>query len=381
MHAILHRTTGRDVPLRAKIVNEVAIGAIMPVMRDNAVRAAFAQQAEWCVKLGSPLTAMVCDVLGQDLDRTTAVGERALDWPGIPDSNNDALPLRLTGALHGLVREGKLPELAACYPPHPLPDRDRLRRALRNSLLSRPDELTNWLDRAPQTNEVGRSAALMAGLLTIAARYPDRRFALFEVGASAGLNLLLDRYRFRLGDTEAGDPASPLLLVPEWEGRSPPPDQVTIASRRGVDLHPLDLGLAEHRERLLAYVWPDQAARLAALRTALDLAEQAPPAIDRGDAADWTEQHFGLGEPGVIPVLTHTIAFHYFPAETQTRIANHLARLGATATPEQPIAWLRYEFDRAQGDLPALTLTAWPDGGQETLAVGHPHGRMLKWLA
>jgi hypothetical protein len=356
--------------------------AKLPESSELAVRAAFAQQAEWCARLGSPLTAMLCDLLAKGLDRTTEVGRRTLDWAGLPDSNNDSVPLRLVGGLHALVRRGRLPGLARCYPPNDLPDGAACRDVLDAALHDVDLELAAWLERTPQTNEVGRSAALMSGLLVAAARHAGKPFALFELGASAGLNLMPDRYRYRLGNTDAGDPASPLLLAPEWEGESPPATTVRVVSGRGVDLHPLDVSDSADRERLLAYVWPDQQARLADLETALAIARADPPHLDQGDAADWIEVNLGpAGEAGLIRVVTHTIAFHYFPPETQRRIEAHLAVIGAGATSDAPFAWLRFEFDLEAGNLPSLQLTLWPGGEKLKLAVGHPHGRALKWLA
>lgn len=115
------------------------------------------------------------------------------------------LPLRLAGGLHALARQ-QHKRLVACYPPHSLPDPDVLWDAIRIGL----DDpgLPSWLDRPPQTNEVGRSAALMVGLLMVAheTRLP---LALHELGASAGLNLLLERYDICLGGTRAGMPGTP----------------------------------------------------------------------------------------------------------------------------------------------------------------------------
>ena len=347
---------------------------------EEAVRTAFAKQAEWCVHLGSPFTALLCDLLGRALDRSTRVGRRVLDWPGQPDSNNDAVPLRFAGGLHALVRRGRLPGLAVLYPPASLPEPDVLWSALDQALRDADAELAEWLDRTPQTNEVGRSSALMAGLLVLTAQY-DRPVALYELGPSAGLNLMLDRFRFRLGETDAGDPASPLFLQPDWEGASPPAAAVRVVGRRGVDPHPLDVTDAGDRERLLAYVWPDQQQRLGDLGIALMIAQADPPVIDQGDAASWLEANLALtGAPGVTRVVTHTIAIHYFPPETRRRVETHLAQVGAAATEDSPFAWLRFEFDPAANNLPTLFLTIWPGGEEQKLAVGHPHGRWIRWL-
>jgi hypothetical protein len=342
---------------------------------EAAVRAAFVRQADWAGKLGSPFMALLCRLLAQRLDRSTRVGRRVLDWAGSADPFADALPLRLTGGLHARVRGGAAPALSACYPPNPLPGEELLWAAL-EPLLDDP-ELAAWLDGAPQTNEVGRSAVLMSGLMAIAGRFA-RPVELLELGASAGLNLLLDRYGFDLGGVSAGDRNSPLRLKPAWTGAPPPHVPVAVARRRGVDLHPIDP--RRDGERLLAYVWPDQARRLAQLEAALAIAAADPPDVDCGDAADWVEAR--LMEPqvaGTTRVVLHSIAFQYFPDDTKARIAAAMARAGSAATPGSPLAWLRYEHDG--GERITLRLRTWPGGEERLLAYCHPHGSEVDWLA
>jgi hypothetical protein len=342
---------------------------------EAAVRAAFARQAHWAGKLDSPFMVRLCTLLGERLDRGTEVGRRVLDWPGTADSFADALPLRLTGGLHALVRRGDAPGLAACYPPNALPDDDAFWAALL-PVLAEPD-LLPWLDGAPQTNEVGRSAVLMSGLLALTERF-GQPVELLELGASAGLNLVLDRYGYDLGGVCTGDPASPLQLRPEWKGPPPPAARVEVARRRGVDINPLDA--RRDGDRLLAYVWPDHAKRLAQLEAALAVAAEDPPKIEPGDAAAWTEAR--LAEPaaaGVARVVLHSVAFQYFPDATKTRIAAALARAGATATAEAPLAWLRYEHDPGDERI-TLRLRTWPGGEERLLAYCHPHGSAIRWL-
>jgi hypothetical protein len=343
---------------------------------EAAVRAAFATQAGWCEKAGAQFTALLCRLLGERIDRTNSLGRRVLDWPGDADAFGDAVPLRLCGGLQARARSGAAPRLAALYPPAPVPDAEALWNALR-PVLGDP-ALLPWLDSAPQTNEVGRSAVLMSGLLEIAATFA-RPIELLELGASAGLNLLLDDYGYDLGGLHAGAPDSPLRLSPAWTGPPPPDRAVTIAGRRGVDLNPLDP--RRDRERLLAYVWPDQAARRARLEAALALAAAELPPVDRGDAADWLEAR--LAEPpaaGVTRVVLHSVAFHYFPAATQARIAALTAATGQAAIAATPLAWLRYETEPDE-DRFTLRLRLWPDGQDRLLAYCDPHGNRVDWLA
>jgi hypothetical protein len=342
---------------------------------EESVRAAFARQAEGAAKLDSPFMARLCAMLGERLDRSTEVGRRVLDWPGSADVFSDALPLRLAGGLHALVRRGDAPGLADCYPPNPLPGDEDFWSALR-PVLAEPDLLL-WLDGAPQTNEVGRSAVLMSGLLVVADSF-GQPVELLELGASAGLNLALDRYGYDLAGVRAGDPGSPLQLRPEWKGGPPPDARVEVARRRGVDLHPLDP--RSDGDRLLAYVWPDQARRLAQLESALAIAAGDPPDVAPGDAAEWLEAR--LGEPqeaGVTRVVLHSIAFQYFPVEAKARIAAAMEKAGAEATLAAPLAWLRYEYD-SEDDRITLRLRVWPSGEDRLLAHCHPHGSSVRWL-
>jgi len=343
--------------------------------REGKVRASFAEQAYWCARLGSPFTARLCEALAAGLDPGTAVGARALAWPGDPAPGADALALRLCGGLHALVRSGEAPELARLYPPAPLPEAGPLRRALAPVLARRA--LLPWLERAPQTNEVGRSAILMAGLMVIADRLPQP-IALFELGASAGLNLQLDRYRYDLGGRVAGDPASPVRLGPDWTGPPPPAGAVRIASRCGVDLNPLDV--RRDRDRMLAYIWPDQRERLALAEAALDIAAGAPPPVEAGDAADWIEARLRrAAPPGVTRVVMHSVAFQYFPGEVQARVAGAIARAAAAASAAAPLAWLRFEKLPNEAKY-SLRLGLWPGGGETLLAWAHPHASSIRWL-
>jgi hypothetical protein len=301
------------------------------------------------------------------------IGGAILDWPGNPDSSADSLPLRLAGGLNALVRRGDAPELASCYPPNPLPDPDRWWARLADVLAEKSSELLRWLALAPQTNEVGRSAILFAGLSYLAS-IRDDPVDLFEVGASAGLNLNLDRYGYRFAGEQFGDAGSPLQLAPAWEGPLPPRSAIAIASRRGCDLSPLDPTKAQDRERLLAYIWPDQAGRVDRLSSALDIAAHHPVTTDWADAADWVERNITSGG---FPVLMHSVAFQYFPVRSQQRIAAHMENLGAGA----PLAWLRFELDPELENRFSLRFRLWPDGSDRLLAIAGPHGASIEWLA
>lgn len=348
----------------------------------EAVRAAFRGQAEWCRRGDAPFMAVLCDALADALDGTSATGRAVLGWAGNPFG--DALMMRVTGGLNALVRAGQAPMIAPLYPPAALPGTATLAAALRVALVDASIDaaLLPWLENAPQTNEVARSGVLMPGLMVVAdaCRLPLR---LFELGPSAGLNLNLDRWHYDLGGVIAGPEDAAVRIKPVWRGPPPPVADVRIASRRGVDLNPLDVSDPVTATRLLAYVWPDQPARVARAEAAIVVVAADPPPIDRGDAADWVKARVAP-ELGSVGVVLHSIAFQYFPLATRTAIAAHMAAVGARATAESPLAWLRYEIDIADPlQLPTLRLTLWCGGVpvERLLARAHPHGTFLEWFA
>lgn len=345
-------------------------------MSEADVREAFRNQALYCERSGTPVTAAVVRGIEAALDRSTETGRRTLDWPGDPRGSGDSVPLRLAGGFHALARAKADERLARLYAGE-LAGADAVVR----DVLQRFDAaLAPWLDSPPQTNETGRAGPIMAGLLALAAEH-GLPFELIELGASAGLNQNLDRFGYRLGETRAGDPASPLQLAPAWEGPSPPEAEVRIAARRAVDQAPVPVSDPAQRERLAAYCWADQTERMQRLEAALALAAIHPPKVEKGDAADFVEHALAEPQPdGVCRVVFHTIFWTYLPSAKQARIRAALRRAGEQTGRSRPLAWLRYELN-GQGGVAELHLTEWPGGRERWLATGHPHGSKVIWRA
>ncbi|PWB93006.1 DUF2332 domain-containing protein [Methylosinus sporium] len=337
---------------------------------------AFDFQAKACRDLASPFTAALCETLAARLDERSAFGRRISSWG--PRAKADALALRACGALHFLARSGKAPELAAAYPPDAL-DEARLAREIARAIEAHDDFLAGFLDRPPQTNETGRSSVILGGALIVAAA-TGLPLETFEIGASAGLNLHFDRYAYDLGVGAFGDPSAPLRLACDWRGAAPSLDApLQIVSHAGCDVDPLDPGEAEHRARLLAYVWPDQSERLARMETALACAAARPERVERADAGDWLAARLAAPPTrNVARFVYHTVVWQYLPLETKRRATAALEAAGATTSRETPLARLQMEAD---GDTrsAALTLTLWPGG--ESLALGRAdfHGRWAEW--
>lgn len=345
------------------------------------VRTAFANQSAICTAAGAPFTGRLCRLIGERLTDSSAIGARVLAWGGNPSHEGDALPLRLMGGLHALAREGRDKPWSALYPPASAPEDDRLWTEIARVLEQHGDFIAPWLDGPPQTNEVGRSSALMAGLLVLADRF-GLPFETYELGASAGLNSQLDRYGYNLGGVRAGDITSAVQLEPQWTGSAPPQARVVIGQKHLVDMNPLDAKDPETATKLQAYVWADQLERQARLQAALAIASRHPLTIARADAADWLENTLSV-EPvtGVCRVVMHTIAYQYFPPSVQARIRNHLEQAGRNAREDAPLAWLSFEQSERGGSerRPVLELTCWPSGQKQSLAVCQPHGASMVW--
>lgn len=340
---------------------------------DSPVLHAFRGQAASCRAIGSPLTASVLEALADSLDESTATGRAILEWPGEP--LKDALPLRLAGGLHALARSGGDPPLTQLYahgqgdPAGIVPD-----------VVRRHDvELAGWLASPPQTNEVGRSAALIAGL-AVAAERLAMPFQLFELGASAGLNLYLDRFALTLGTTRLGE-ESRVRLTPDWRGESPPAVMPQIADRAGVDQSPLDVRDPVVAERLIAYVWPDQTDRIERIEGAIAIARQGEILVEKGDAADWIEERLATPQPdGVARAVMHSVFWQYLPEATQNRIEAAIRGAGDQATAERPLVWLSFEPGPNLWTM-ELTLRSWPGGDETVLAHCHPHAAWIEWMA
>lgn len=335
-------------------------------------RNAFVIQEHYCRKMDAPIYADVCASLARGLTRESRVGAAVLDWAGEP--TRDALPLRLMGGLHALVREGADAELGHVF----AGDRSDLDAVLARVLARHAVALLPWLDGPPQTNEPGRSAALMTGLIEVVLRHGPR-LELIEIGSSGGLNLLIDRYRFDLGGTVIGPADAAVTLRPEWRGEAPDAPSIEIVSTRGCDVRPLDVTDPAVEARLLAYAWPEAPERGERLRRAIGMVRERPVRLQEADAADWVKER--LAEPqaaGVTRVLMHSVVWQYLPDAGAERIRRAMADAGATATAERPLAWVAMEPDRVMGEM-MVSVRGWP-GFEEwaVVATSHAHGAWVR---
>ncbi|WP_445190747.1 DUF2332 domain-containing protein [Sphingomonas sp. Tas61C01] len=340
-------------------------------------RAAFTIQAGYCRAMDAPVTTRIAEVLATALDRDGATGRAVLDWPKEPIA--DALALRLIGGLHALHRTGADAALSRVFSGETT-DAGAVAAALKAVMVRYDAALLPWLDGPPQTNEAGRSAGLMTGLLQLCARYGPR-VELLEIGSSAGLNLLIDCYRFDLGGVAAGPADAAVTIRPEWRGVVPPAVPVEIVGVRGVDIAPVDVTDPAQAARLEAYVWIDNVERQERLARTIALVRAHGVTLEAGDAADWIEAR--LAEPqeaGVTRVLMHSVVWQYIPADRRDRIRVAMDAAGARATADRPLGWVMMEPNR---DLHRheVRVRGWPgERPMELVALTHAHGAWVEGL-
>jgi hypothetical protein len=336
------------------------------------VRDQFLEQVRSCAAMGSPLTARILSLLANNMVPGTSLTDRILGWAG---AASDALPLRLAGGLHGLVRSGRAPDLQRFYACPNAFDDAQAWGIFRAAMADHAVDLDQWLDTPPQTNELRRSAVVIAAAHWLTDRL-NLPMDLSEIGASAGLNMIWDHYALRLDDRTYGPDDAVLTLTPEWQGVLPPLAPPVILSRGGVDRTPIDP--VTGRERLFAYIWADQSDRLERTAKALDLAARLNFRPERGDALPWLKLQLATARPGRLHLIYHTIVWQYLTPAERSKGERMIAEAGAKATKNAPLAYLAMEDDGRRPGV-GLTLTVWPEMLQLQLGRADAHGRWIIW--
>lgn len=333
-------------------------------------------QADHVLHNDAPATAAICRAMIALAQGDSACGRRIAAWPG--DILADAMPLRLAGGLHHLHRTGAAPELGAVY--HGImADQPSIDRLVATVVERFDAALLPWLDGPPQTNEAGRSASFVAALHWLAERTTDA-FEVNELGSSAGMNLLIDRYGYDLGGVCSGPDDARCTIRPEWQGSPPPDSPFRIARVRGCDIQPIDVRDPVAADRLMAYIWPEAQARFARMAAGIAMIHEQGIDLAQADAADWIAAR--LNEPqedGVTRVLVHSIVWQYIPLARRAVIERAMVQAGARATANCPLAWIALETNHATFRH-ELNVRHWPgDGEPNLLGEAQAHGAWVRW--
>jgi hypothetical protein len=280
------------------------------------------------------------------------------------------VPLRLFGGVHYLELEGLEPYALSG-------EWDDFRAALE----ARYDFLARFVrEQAVQTNEVQRCFALLPAFLVLACEHGAEALDLVELGPSAGLNLLWDRYAYgyragRWGSSEL------LLRGVEYE---PVPRGVLarrpeVRRRLGIDLKPVDV-TSEHGARLLhAFIWPGRVERTQRLKRAIAILRRAPPTLVRGDYVELLPRVLAERDEQALTVVFQTASTGYIGRERRAELRELLEEAGR----EGPLGWISTraveELEEDRHDSYELEVGLWPGGERRFLLRCDFHGNWIRW--
>jgi len=233
--------------------------------------------------------------------------------------------------------------------------------------------------RKTQTNEPARCAVLLPAF----ARLPQP-LAILEVGASAGLCLLPDRYGYDYGRHSIAPPEETRAIAPifrcDANDLTPLPIALPqIEWRAGIDLNPLSVASAMDMEWLETLVWPEQSARRERLRAAIEISRQGPPRVFRGDLLKDLETAIRSAPPARTLVVFHTAVLGYVSGQAERdAFARTAQALGA--------AWISNEAPHVYPKIAAkVTGPVRRDCfllavNGEPVAWTGPHGQSIDWF-
>jgi hypothetical protein len=323
-------------------------------------------QAAGCAQLGSPLYGSLLESAAADQTGATAEALAGFET----ETQSAAVGLRLMAAVHRLVLEGRLPALEPHYPSVGGDgDASAAWPAFRDALREHRPEIRRLTARGCQTNEVGRCAALLGGFLEVAHR-PRLPLRILEIGASAGLNLRWDRYRYESGKSDDepggagwGDENSAVRFVHFFDVPPPLDRAAEVVERKGCDLEPIDPTTDEGALSLRSFIWADQLGRLSRLDGAISIAHEVPAEVERLDAATFLERELAAPRYGMATVVYHSVFMQYVGEDQRMRIKR--------AIDEASVYYLRME--PAQGTFEIRL-------NDELLGTSGAHGTGVRWL-
>ncbi|MFY9737757.1 MAG: DUF2332 domain-containing protein [Candidatus Cybelea sp.] len=339
-------------------------------MADIAER--LAVQAQACGVMGSPFTA---DLIQAALSDYCAGGEIRDLLDSYPHYKRPGL--KLAAALHYLALDGE-PVLSKHYPSVGGDGDGRAAWGAGRAILAQHrDRVEHLFTANVQTNEPARSMPILAACLWIAAQF-NLPVRLFEIAASAGLNLRFDRYRYEEPDWCWGDPDSALVLRNDTEKGRPKHlhADLKVAERRGCDLSPIDLNSKSDRLRLQSFVWPDQADRLERLRAAIQDAANFAVTIDAEGFSTWLRREARCRE-GYVTVIVQTLLEEHLSTKERTELNEALAACATSASPRAPLARIRMEFDEGSYSTEVTTWSG-PRSGT-TICASDGHAQRIIW--
>jgi hypothetical protein len=231
-----------------------------------------------------------------------------------------------------------------------------------------------------QTNEPARCALLLPVLASL--RQP---LALLEVGTSAGLCLLPDRYAYDFGagrrlGRPGPDGCRPVFHCRVDDATPVPTALPEVAWRAGLDLAPIDVTDDESVSWLESLVWPGEGDRLALLRAAVQVARADPPRVVKGDLRQDLPALAQQAPPDATLVVFHTAVLGYVRDTVDRRgLAETVRGLEARWIANEPPGVVELEEPPRPHPAPAGEILVSLDG--TPLAWADSHGAWMQWVA
>jgi hypothetical protein len=294
------------------------------------------------------------------------------------------VPNLLFGAVHYLLLQGYPTALALYYrslTPTPYPP-EKAFPAFRDFCLENSRDIERLLrTRRVQTNEIRRCSYLFLGFSLIAKLAGGRPLALIEIGPSAGLNLMWNRYRYHYGEYGMfGDGKASVAIECAFQGEKRPPYPQGIPEvsyKVGLDINPIDIRDPEQALWLRALIWPEHIERNLLLEQAIEIAKQDPPKLLAGDGIELLPEAVEAAPAEATVCVFHSYTVNQFPPEARERLRAVIAQ--EAASKEQFYHLSAEWFDSPQ---PELELTLFRNGQSDhhLLAYCEAHGRWIEWL-
>ncbi len=335
----------------------------------------FARFAEEAYRGGCPLYTVLAEGVSDDA--------HVLDIAS--SARRPPVPNLLFAAVHYLLLRGAAHALTSFYAsltPDPSPVGDAYPHFRDFSMEYESDLRGLMSTRLVQTNEVARCSYLRPAFAFIAEETQWQPLSLVDVGASAGLNLLWDRYAYDYKDHGlAGDRRSPVWIAVEVRGDNCPPiphDSPSVAFRTGIDLNPVDVTDPDSALWLRALVWPGHERRAAQLKRAMDLAVAGPPELVAGNALNVLPAILGNVPTETTLCILHNHALNQFSQEDRRLFGS----LVDECSQDREVYLLSAEGRRGQNFV-NLELARIRNGDRSVrqLAKVDPHGKWLEWIA
>lgn len=299
----------------------------------------------------------------------------------IPD--DQSAPKLFLAAVQHLLFERPDDPLAAYYASlsdsPKSPDEDAVEH-FREFCLEHREELADLLtSRRLQTNLARRSAVLLPAFEYVSRRCDRTPLGLVDVGTSAGLNLLWDRYAYEYTDYgQFGEWDAPVRISCGVQGWTDPPfpeKMPPVGTRLGLDLNPLDVRDEDDARWLRALVWPDLEDRRSYTEAALSVAREHPPELAQGDAVANLRDVCERVPADEKLCVFNTFTLNQLVLERQAEFEEQVDRIGE----RRDLFWLWCE---PAGDRCEVRLVEYEDGESsiELLAYHDAHGRWIEWV-